>query len=91
MQNCKKVLGLEIVPQAIHDAKENAKMNNIENTEFFIGKAEDLLSSVFYRAENEQVVAVVDPPRAGLRMNLYIIFFTLKLIVKLQMQKQLRN
>lgn len=60
-------MGLEIVPQAIHDARENAKLNNIENTEFFIGKAEDILSSVFYKSNNDDVIAIVDPPRAGLR------------------------
>lgn len=60
-------MGLEIVPQAIHDAKENAKINNIENADFFAGKAEELLTSVFYRAEGEDLIAIVDPPRAGLR------------------------
>lgn len=63
---CKKVLGIEIVPQAIIDAKENAKLNDITNSEFFDGKAEDILGSVCYRATND-VVAIVDPPRAGLR------------------------
>lgn len=49
------------------DAKENAKLNNIENSDFFSGKAEDILSSVFHRATTDDVIAIVDPPRAGLR------------------------
>lgn len=61
------MLGLEVVPEAIEDAKENARRNNIENAEFFAGKAEDILSSVFHRAKTDDVIAVVDPPRAGLR------------------------
>lgn len=55
------------MPEAIVDAKENAKLNNIENSDFFAGKAEDILSSVVHRATNDDIIAVVDPPRAGLR------------------------
>jgi hypothetical protein len=62
------VLGIEVVPQAIVDARQNAKLNEIENGEFFEGKAEEVLGSVCYRAVND-VVAVVDPPRAGLRTS----------------------
>lgn len=61
------MLGIEIVPQAIIDAKENAFLNNITNSEFFTGKAEELLSSVCYKVTNDSVIAIVDPPRAGLR------------------------
>lgn len=61
------MLGVEIIPQAVIDAKENAKNNKIENCEFFAGKAEEILSSMLYRIKNEDIVAVVDPPRAGLR------------------------
>jgi tRNA (uracil-5-)-methyltransferase len=67
-KNCKKVLGIEVVPQAIVDARQNAKLNEIENGEFFEGKAEEVLGSVCYRAVND-VVAVVDPPRAGLQQK----------------------
>jgi tRNA (uracil-5-)-methyltransferase len=62
------VLGIEVVPQAIVDARQNAKLNEIENGEFFEGKAEEVLGSVCYRAVND-VVAVVDPPRAGLQQK----------------------
>ena len=42
-QKAGKVYGVEIVPQAIDDARQNAKLNGIENAEFFVGKAEEVL------------------------------------------------
>ncbi len=64
----KKVYGVEIVPEAIEDAKENAKRNGIENAEFFVGKAEEVLPE-FYENETSDMrtpdVIVVDPPRKG--------------------------
>lgn len=65
-------MGLEVIPEAIVDAKENAKLNNIENSDFFTGKAEEILSSVFHRATTDDVIAVVDPPRAGLRNEIFL-------------------
>ena len=65
-KSAKKVYGVEIVPQAIEDAKNNATINGIENAEFFVGKAEEILSK--YYAENKNIYAdviVVDPPRKG--------------------------
>lgn len=62
----KKVYGIEIVEQAIEDAKENAKMNNIQNTKFIAGDAEVLLTDLI---ENKKIipdVVIVDPPRRGL-------------------------
>lgn len=64
-QKAKKVYGVEIIPQAIDNAIENAKLNQIENAEFFVGKAEEVLPQKY---ENEQIradVIVVDPPRKG--------------------------
>ncbi|XP_076265796.1 tRNA (uracil-5-)-methyltransferase homolog A [Rhynchophorus ferrugineus] len=66
---CRQILGLEIVPEAIVDAKENAVINNITNSEFFAGKAQEILGSVCFRSGNDDVFAVVDPPRAGLHKN----------------------
>ncbi|MEE1009980.1 MAG: 23S rRNA (uracil(1939)-C(5))-methyltransferase RlmD [Agathobacter sp.] len=72
-QKAKQVYGVEIVPQAIEDAKINAKLNNIDNAEFFVGKAEEVLPQ-FYEKANESItdkemltpdVIVVDPPRKG--------------------------
>lgn len=74
-QRARKVYGVEIIPQAIHDARQNAEINGIENVEFFVGKAEEVLPG-WYRehaasgedsAGNEARadVVVVDPPRKG--------------------------
>lgn len=62
---------MELIPEAVEDAKVNAQLNGIENCEFFAGKAEEILSSVLYRVKNEDVIAIVDPPRAGLRKHFF--------------------
>jgi 23S rRNA (uracil1939-C5)-methyltransferase len=59
-KSAKKVYGVEIVPEAIADAKENAKINGIENAEFFVGASEDVADSL-----PKPDVIVVDPPRKG--------------------------
>lgn len=70
-QKAKKVYGVEIVPQAIEDAKNNAKINSIPNAEFFVGKAEEVLPEYYANYEKEHGekayadVIVVDPPRKG--------------------------
>ncbi|KAJ8676069.1 hypothetical protein QAD02_011855 [Eretmocerus hayati] len=64
-----EVLGIEIIPNAIQDAKVNAKENNVNNCEFFVGKAEDILQPVMYRSTKSSMVAIVDPPRAGLHQK----------------------
>ncbi len=73
----KQVYGVEIIPQAIEDAKENAVRNNITNAEFFVGKAEEVLPEFYERMSREEShlttqidmlhpdVIVVDPPRKG--------------------------
>lgn len=69
-QKAKKVYGVEIVPQAIEDAKNNAKLNGIENAEFFVGKAEEVLPEFYENLKEGDAmltpdVIVVDPPRKG--------------------------
>ena len=70
-QKAKKVYGVEIVPQAIEDAKHNAEINDIHNAEFYVGKAEEVLPEYYERYEREHGekahadVIVVDPPRKG--------------------------
>lgn len=62
----KKVYGVEIVPQAIEDAKENAKANGISNAEFFCGAAENVLPAWHEEHPMERAdVIIVDPPRKG--------------------------
>lgn len=62
----KKVYGVEIVEQAIEDAKENAKINNIENTEFIAGDAQIILDDLINKKKIIPDVIMVDPPRKGL-------------------------
>ena len=66
-QKAKQVYGVEIVPQAIEDAKKNAEINNIENAEFFVGAAEYLMPEKYEESEGQMSadVVVVDPPRKG--------------------------
>lgn len=61
----KKVYGVEIVPQAIEDARENAERNGIGNAEFFVGKAEEVLPAKYREDGIYADVIVVDPPRKG--------------------------
>ena len=65
-KNVKKVYGIEIVPQAIEDAKENAKLNNIQNAEFMVGDVEFALSELIEKRNIIPDVVFVDPPRRGL-------------------------
>lgn len=73
-RDAKKVYGIEIVERAVEDAKKNAELNGLTNTEFYAGKAEEVLPE-FYRkaaAENSDDASIhpdvicVDPPRKGL-------------------------
>ena len=64
-QKAGRVYGVEIIPEAIEDAKQNAVRNNISNAKFYVGKAEEVLPQKF---ESENIYAdiiVVDPPRKG--------------------------
>ncbi|SNS90368.1 23S rRNA m(5)U-1939 methyltransferase [Anaerovirgula multivorans] len=63
-RKAKKVIGVEAVEAAIEDAKENAKINNIHNAEFYVGKAEEVIPR-FYTEGIKADVVVVDPPRKG--------------------------
>lgn len=70
--SAKKVYGVEIVPQAIEDAKNNAKINGIENAEFYVGKAEEVVPNFYEKAGGDlhPEIIVVDPPRKGCDMAL---------------------
>ena len=65
----KKVIGVEIVPEAIDNARENAAINGMENTEFLVGAAEEVVPKYFDEHKNQPEckpdVIVVDPPRKG--------------------------
>ena len=64
-QKAKQVYGVEIVPQAIEDARKNAEINGIENVKFFVGKAEEVLPQQYEKEKIYADVIVVDPPRKG--------------------------
>ncbi|XP_055691986.1 tRNA (uracil-5-)-methyltransferase homolog A [Lutzomyia longipalpis] len=68
---CKRVLGVEIIEEAVKDAKFNAETNNIDNVEFFAGNADDFIFSLMNRpgVSDGDVLAVVDPPRAGIHVK----------------------
>lgn len=65
----KKVYGIEIVEQAIQDAKENAKINQIQNIEFLAGDVEKVFSNLMEKKQIYPDVIIVDPPRKGLDNN----------------------
>ena len=77
----KKVYGIEIIEDAIMDAKENAKINNVDNIEFHAGDVEKLLPKIIKREEIRPEVVFVDPPRKGLDNN------TIKTLINLQPEK----
>lgn len=64
-QKAKKVYGVEIVPEAIEDARRNAEINGMKNVEFFVGKAEEVLPEQYGKNGIHADVIVVDPPRKG--------------------------
>jgi 23S rRNA (uracil1939-C5)-methyltransferase len=65
-RHCKKVVGIEYVPEAIEDAKINSDINNISNTLFYAGDMKDILTDEFIRSHGHPDVIITDPPRAGM-------------------------
>ena len=63
-QDAKKVMGVEIVPEAIENAKKNAEKNGVDNAEFYVGKSEEVITKMYEEGVKANVV-VVDPPRKG--------------------------
>jgi 23S rRNA (uracil1939-C5)-methyltransferase len=76
-QKAKKVFGVEVVPEAIKDAKRNAVLNGITNAEFSVGEAE-LVIPEWYKEGNSADVLVVDPPRKGCDEALLQTIITMK-------------
>lgn len=67
--DCKKVIGIEQIADAITDANYNATLNKIANTTFHVGTCEDILKEEFIAQYTKPDIVVVDPPRAGLHEN----------------------
>ena len=68
-KKAKKVIGVEAVPEAIADAKENAKRNNITNCEFFVGDMKNVFNDDFIRTHGHPDVIITDPPRDGMHAD----------------------
>ncbi|MDE6963809.1 MAG: 23S rRNA (uracil(1939)-C(5))-methyltransferase RlmD, partial [Lachnospiraceae bacterium] len=64
-EKAKRVYGVEVIPQAVENARENAAGNGISNAEFFVGKAEEVLPEKYEKDGISADVIVVDPPRKG--------------------------
>ncbi|MCD7970912.1 MAG: 23S rRNA (uracil(1939)-C(5))-methyltransferase RlmD [Alistipes sp.] len=64
--NSSRVVGIEYVPEAIEDARENSRLNGIGNTEFFAGDMKDILDERFVSSHGRPDVVILDPPRAGI-------------------------
>ena len=65
----KQVIGIEYVPEAIEDAKENSHVNGINNTLFYAGDMKDILTDDFIQEHGQPDVIITDPPRAGMHAD----------------------
>ena len=68
-KQAKKVIGVEAVPEAIADAKENAKRNNITNCEFYVGDMKNVFNDDFIAQHGHPDVIITDPPRDGMHAD----------------------
>lgn len=68
-RSCRKVVGIEYVPEAIEDAKVNSDINGIDNTVFYAGDMKDVLTREFVAEHGRPDVMIVDPPRAGMHSD----------------------
>jgi len=68
-KKCKKVVGIDSVPEAIEDAKKNSELNDIDNAVFYAGDMKDLLNSEFIEKNGKPDTIILDPPRAGVHEN----------------------
>lgn len=68
-KQAKKVIGVEAVPEAIADAKENAKRNNITNCEFYAGDMKNVFNDAFIARHGKPDVIITDPPRDGMHKD----------------------
>ena len=65
-RGAREVIGIEYVPEAIEDAKENSEINGITNTRFYAGDMKDILTDEFIREHGRPDIVITDPPRAGM-------------------------
>jgi 23S rRNA (uracil1939-C5)-methyltransferase len=65
-----KIIGVDVIEEAIEDAKQNARLNDMHNAEFFAGDVIDICNDDFFAAHGKPDVIVTDPPRAGMHEKL---------------------
>ncbi|MDP4283439.1 MAG: 23S rRNA (uracil(1939)-C(5))-methyltransferase RlmD [Bacteroidota bacterium] len=66
----KKIIGVDVIEDAINDAKENARLNNLDHTSFYTGDVIDICSDAFFEIHGHPDIIIVDPPRAGMHTKL---------------------
>ena len=76
--HCQKVIGIEAIPEAVEDAKENSKIKNIKNTEFITGDVIDILTDEFVINKGNPDVVIVGPPRSGMHGNVIKTLLSIK-------------
>jgi 23S rRNA (uracil1939-C5)-methyltransferase len=69
-KNAKKIVGVDVIEDAVKDAKENAELNNLQTASFFSGDVIDICNDNFFTLHGKPDVLIVDPPRAGLHNKL---------------------
>lgn len=83
-KHCSQVFGLELIPEAVESAKQNAALNKIENAHFRAGKAEETLPQLLRELTGEEdVCAIVDPPRPGLHKDVLVALRSCKRLSRL--------
>jgi 23S rRNA (uracil1939-C5)-methyltransferase len=71
-EGAKKIIGVEVIEDAIEDAKKNAAINNINHAEFFAGDVIKICNDAFFTTHGKPDVVITDPPRAGMHEKLVI-------------------
>jgi 23S rRNA (uracil1939-C5)-methyltransferase len=69
-KNCKKIIGVDVITEAIEDAKENARLNNIQDAEFYAGDVIEICNDDFFSKHGKPDIIITDPPRAGMHEKL---------------------
>jgi 23S rRNA (uracil1939-C5)-methyltransferase len=69
-QPSKKIIGVDVIEDAIKDAKENAALNKLEHASFFCGDVIEICNDTFFKLHGHPDIIIVDPPRAGLHAKL---------------------
>ena len=69
-KKAKKIIGVESIAEAVHDARENAALNHIDHASFFVGDVVDVCNDEFFSTNGKPDVIITDPPRAGMHENL---------------------